>query len=91
VGSPTSTTSASTTSTPGSTLTVPPGPTSTAAPGQTPGAPCAQGSSPDCIDPFGDGSFVYLLGGADCMASPIGGPSCADLDHDGYAGYPDQG
>jgi hypothetical protein len=70
---------------------VPIGPTSTAEPGQTPGEPCAEGSSPDCIDPFGDGDFVYLLGGADCMDSPIGGPACADLDGDGYAGYPDRG
>jgi hypothetical protein len=83
--------SSATTTAPSPTTTAPIGPTSTAQPGLTPGAPCAQGSSPDCIDPYGDGQFVYLLGGADCMASPIGGPSCADLDEDGYAGYPDQG
>jgi hypothetical protein len=32
---------------------------------------------------------VYLIGGAECMASPIGGSECADLDGDGHAGYPD--
>jgi hypothetical protein len=90
---PTSTTTsgASTTSAPTTSTTIPTGPTSTAEPGQTPGEPCTQGSSPDCIDPFGEGEFVYLLGGADCMAGPLSGPMCADLDGNGYAGYPDRG
>jgi cell division septation protein DedD len=80
------TTAAPTTSSP--TTAAPPAPP---APSLVPGQPCAPGSSPDCIDPEGDGSFVYLLGGGECMASPIGGSLCADLDGDGYAGYPDSG
>ncbi len=56
-----------------------------------PGQPCTPGSSPDCISPEGDGQYVYLIGGAKCMASPIGGPLCSDLDGDGNAGYPDAG
>jgi hypothetical protein len=56
-----------------------------------PGQPCTPGSSPDCISPENDGHYVYLIGGAACMASPIGGPMCADLDGDGNAGYPDAG
>jgi hypothetical protein len=55
-----------------------------------PGQPCTPGSSPDCIDPEGDGSYVYLLWGADCMAI-FNGPLCSDLDGDGKAGYPDSG
>jgi hypothetical protein len=56
-----------------------------------PGQPCTPGSSPDCISPGSDGQYVYLIGGAACMASPIGGPMCSDLDGDGNAGYPDAG
>jgi hypothetical protein len=56
-----------------------------------PGQPCSPGSSPDCISPESDGQYVYLIGGAACMASPIGGPMCTDLDGDGNAGYPDAG
>jgi hypothetical protein len=56
-----------------------------------PGQPCTAGSDPDCIDPFSDGVYVYLVGGAACMSSPVGGPMCADLDGDGRAGYPDRG
>ena len=63
----------------------------TATPGFDPGQPCTAGSSPDCIDPEGDGTFVYLIGGADCMASPLSESVCADLDGDGFAGYPDRG
>ena len=63
----------------------------TGAPGFTPGQDCAAGSAPDCIDPEGDGTFVYLIGGADCMASPLSESACADLDGDGFAGYPDRG
>ena len=56
-----------------------------------PGQPCTPGSDPDCIDPEGIGEYVYLIGGAACMAGPLGGPTCSDLDGDGYAGYPDSG
>ena len=37
----------------------------------------------------GDGSYVYLIGCGECMASPIGGSMCSDLDGDGHAGYDD--
>lgn len=60
-------------------------------PALIPGQPCSAGSDPDCISPENDGQYVYLIGGAACMASPIGGPMCTDLDGDGYAGYPDRG
>lgn len=60
-------------------------------PALVPGQPCTPGSSPDCIDPEGTGQYVYLIGGAACMASPIGGAMCTDLDGDGNAGYPDAG
>lgn len=66
-------------------------PTATTQPAGWPGAACEPGSHADCIDPEGDGTYVWLIGGADCMASPVGGPMCADLDGDGHAGYPDQG
>ncbi len=76
-----------------STTTAPPPvtdpPPTTTAPALVPGQPCSPGSSPDCIDPEGDGSYVYLIGGGECMASPIAGGECADLDGDGHAGYPD--
>jgi len=75
-----------------------PAPTSptTAAPIPIPGAPepgsaCTQYSSVDCIDPFGDGQFVYLIGGGACIAASPSAAICADLDGDGYAGYPDAG
>jgi hypothetical protein len=58
--------------------------------GLSPGDPCSlEEGSPDCIDPDGDGEGVYLLGGADCVASAPDVALCADLDGDGYAGYPD--
>ena len=72
-------------------FTVPPPTTSSTALAPVPGQPCTPGSSPDCIDPEGDGSYVYLLGGAGCTASPIAGGSCGDLDGDGRAGCPDSG
>ena len=71
-------------------FTVPPS-TSTTAPALVPGQPCTPGSSPDCIDPLGDGSYVYLLGGADCIAIFDSDGLCSDLDGDGVAGYPDSG
>ena len=47
---------------------------------------------PDCIDPDGDGQYVYLIGGADCIDNNPGNPAiCEDLDGDGQAGYPDGG
>ena len=63
-------------------FTVPPPTTSSTALAPVPGQPCTPGSSPDCIDPEGDGSYVYLLGGAGCTASPIAGGSCGDLGGD---------
>ncbi|HEX7131978.1 MAG TPA: hypothetical protein VF228_05350, partial [Iamia sp.] len=58
--------------------------------GLSPGDPCSlEEGSPDCIDPDGDGEGVYLLGGADCVASAPDVSLCEDLDGDGYAGYPD--
>ena len=66
--------------------------TGSTAPKLVPGAACALGSSPDCIDPDGDGQGVYLLGGAQCMAAFPDSPDlCSDLDGDGRAGYPDSG
>ena len=35
--------------------------------------------------------FVYLIGGGDCIAAVPDPAICADLDGDGYAGYPDAG
>ena len=43
------------------------------------------------VDPDGSGQYVYLIGGAACMAGPLAGPLCSDLDGDGRAGYPDSG
>lgn len=58
----------------------------------TPGAPCTLGTDPDCIDPYGDGTGTYLIGGADCIATFPDSPGlCSDLDGDGHAGYPDSG
>jgi hypothetical protein len=93
VPGPTVTTAPPATSTPPTTGAPSPGASvpPTTVPGLVPGQPCAPGSSPDCIDPFGDGAYVYLIGGGACMASPIGGGMCADLDGDGQAGYPDRG
>jgi hypothetical protein len=66
--------------------------TASTAPQLVPGAACTLGSSPDCIDPDGDGQGVYLLGGAQCMATFPDSPGlCSDLDGDGHAGYPDSG
>ena len=85
------------------TSTAPP-PTTTTAPATTrppdtappptliPGTPCTLGSDPDCIDPYGDGTGTYLIGGADCIATfPDSTGLCGDPDGDGYAGYPDSG
>ncbi len=64
----------------------------TAETGLTPGGRCELGSHRDCIDPEGDGIGTYLLGGGDCMVQfPDSPGSCADLDLDGAAGYPDSG
>jgi hypothetical protein len=84
-----STTSTTATGATGSTSSA--SPSTATIPALVPGEPCLPGSDPDCIDPFGDGQYVYLIGGAECMASPIGGSMCADLDGDGRAGYPDSG
>jgi hypothetical protein len=58
--------------------------------GLKPGDACSlEEGSPDCIDPEGDGEGVYLIGGAACIADSGDPATCADLDGDGYAGYPD--
>ena len=87
--SPTSAAPGTTASTPPTTVAT----TSTSAPIPTtvPGSSCVEGSSRDCIDPLGDGVFVYLIGGGDCIAAVPDPAICADLDGDGYAGYPDAG
>jgi hypothetical protein len=65
-------------------------PAATSPPAPAYGSSCELGSSPDCIDPEGDGQGEYLQGGAQCMAGPLGKSGmCADLDGDGVAGYPD--
>jgi len=58
-----------------------------------PGDPCSpEEGVPDCIDPDGDGQYVYLIGGSDCIDDNPGNPAiCEDLDGDGTAGFPDQG
>ncbi len=43
----------------------------------------------DCIDPEGDGVYLYLPGGADCLAAAPADPlDCADNDGDGLSGPP---
>lgn len=95
------------TTAPGAPVTVGPAPTTTevtAAPTTdastavplpiepAPGSPCELGSFPDCIDPEGDGTGIFLLDGAACMVTFRDSPGlCSDLDGDGYAGYPDSG
>ena len=86
----TATTTAPTTVTTGGGATTSSSPANTL-PALIPGRPCAPGSDPDCVDPDGTGQYVYLIGGAQCMAGPLAGPLCSDLDGDGRAGYPDAG
>jgi hypothetical protein len=93
----TTTTAASTSSGPNTTMSTAPttaGGATTTAPsnGLHPGDPCSlEEGSADCIDPEGDGTGVYLIGGADCIATLPDPALCADLDGDGHAGYPDAG
>ncbi|HEY8058188.1 MAG TPA: hypothetical protein VID94_05530 [Acidimicrobiales bacterium] len=57
-----------------------------------PGDPCSpEEGLADCIDPDGDGNYVYLIGGGDCVSVRPDPSTCADLDGDGIAGYPDAG
>src|SRR4051794_24130722 len=82
----TTTTAASTTSGPNTTMATAPsttagGATTTTAPsnGLKPGDECSlEEGSADCIDPEGDGTGVYLIGGADCIASSPDPALCAD-------------
>lgn len=54
-----------------------------------PGQPCAPGSHSDCVDE-GGGQYTYVEGYAACMQEYADLPeACADLDGDGYPGYPD--
>lgn len=64
-------------------------PTTTSAPTPLPGSTCSLGSNPDCIDPEGDGTGTFLIGGADCMDGygPESAGFCSDPDGDGMAGY----
>ena len=87
---PTTVTTAPTTVTTAGAVTTSSPPANTL-PALVPGKPCIAGSDPDCIDPDGSGQYVYLIGGAECMAGPLAGPLCSDLDGDGRAGYPDSG
>ena len=92
----TTTTTVTTATTAPTTVTTGGGATTSSAPANTlpvlvPGQPCSAGSDPDCVDPDGSGQYVYLIGGAACMAGPLAGPLCSDLDGDGRAGYPDSG
>lgn len=89
----TTATPVATTSTTAVPVTTPPPTAAPTTAGLTPppGSPCALGSSPDCIDPLRTGQGVYLIGGADCMASLPDPALCIDLDGDGLAGYPDYG
>ena len=64
--------------------------TTTTAPPIEPGDPCSpEEGLPDCIDPEGDGTYVYLIDGGDCVSVRPDPSTCADLDGDGIAGYPD--
>lgn len=98
-GGEASTTTSSSVTTSSSTSTSATAPTSTTRPQVAtsiyqpiPGTVCDLGSDPDCIDPEGDGSGTYLVGGADCMEANKASPEmCSDLDEDGVAGYPDSG
>lgn len=54
-----------------------------------PGLPCSPGSHPDCVDENG-GQYTYVEGYSACMQANSDFPeACADLDGDGYPGYPD--
>jgi hypothetical protein len=54
-----------------------------------PGEPCQAGSHPDCVDQ-GGGEYTYVEGYSSCMQEFADLPeACADLDGDGYPGYPD--
>ena len=93
----TSTTAAMTTTTAAPTTTAAVTSTTAATPTSTepsnglkPGDPCSlEEGSPDCIDPEGDGTGTYLIGGAACIAELPDPAMCTDLDGDGKAGYPD--
>ena len=61
--------------------------TTTTVPPLQPGDPCSpEEGDPDCIDPEGDGSYVYLTGGAECIENAPDPSACADEDGDGIAG-----
>jgi hypothetical protein len=89
----TSTTTTAPTTTTTTTTSTPPATTAAPSNGLAPGEACSpEEGSPDCIDPEGDGSYTYLVGGAQCLAENPDSPAiCSDLDGDGRAGYPDSG
>lgn len=75
------TTTTSTTSTTSTTTTTAPPPTG------EPGLPCSpEEGSPDCIDPEGDGTYVYLINGAECIGANADPATCIDSNNDGVAG-----
>jgi hypothetical protein len=52
-----------------------------------PGDPCdPDDGNPDCIDPDGDGDYVYLIDGGDCISVRPDPSTCADSNGDGIAG-----
>jgi hypothetical protein len=84
---PSTTTSTSITTTSTTTTTAPP----TTVDDLDPGEPCTSdevASVPDCIDPEGDDTSLYLPGGADCLATAEDPLDCADNDGDGRPGPP---
>lgn len=86
---PTSTTTTAPPTTTTTTTTTSPPPTVTADT-LDPGESCSpEEGLPDCIDPEGDGTYVYLIDGGDCISVRPDPATCADLDGDGIAGYPD--
>lgn len=60
-------------------------------PAPVPGEECEPGSFVDCVDQYGDEHWRYIEGWSQCVANYGDSGPCADLDEDGYAGYPDSG
>lgn len=54
----------------------------------SPGASCIEGQSSNCIDPDGDGSFTFIMGGGRCMVERKVPERCRDDDGDGRLNEP---